>query len=260
MKRLVLAILLFTATLRAEAVDWTDIWYNFAQQGYGYNIVQSGDFLYVTFYVYDQSGKPTWYAAGLNWNGVDSYTGTVYAATGTFFGAPWDPLQFIVSAVGNATFKPSTTNNWQAMFNYNITGVGSVAESIERQPLTAIPTGGDYIGGQTGAYIGCTNPNDDYPYLDTFELTVTHMQNGHATFDFAYEGTLACTLDGNYEQHGQYYTINNASYTCSDGLSTTAQVTEIKATSLGIEGHIQAADVGGGCAEDAFFAGAWIQY
>ncbi len=52
-KRLLLALLLLGAAIRAEAIDWTDIWYNISQQGYGYNLVQSGDhgFIYVTFYL-----------------------------------------------------------------------------------------------------------------------------------------------------------------------------------------------------------------
>ncbi len=258
MKRLLLALLLLGSAIRAEAANWTDIWFNFFQQGYGYNIVQSDGFLYVTFYVYDEFGFPTWYAAGLNWDGVDSYTGTVYEATGTFFGAPWIPGNFVATAVGTATFKPSAVNNWQANFSYAITGVGSVAESIQRQTLTSIATGGYYVGGQNGAYTGCSNPNDSYTYTDTFDLTLTHLAGGNATFEFTYP-SLSCTLAGTYEQHGQYYLISNAAYTCSDGLETTASMSEIKATSLGIEGRFYAADVGGGCAESATFAGVFVE-
>jgi hypothetical protein len=258
MKRLLLALLLLGAAMRAEAVDWTDIWYNFNQQGYGYNMVQSDAFIYVTFYVYDANGAPTWYGAGLNWNNVDSYTGTVYKAKGTFFGAQWNPADWAATPVGNATFTPSAVNNYEGMFSYTITNVGSAAQAIERQTLTTIATGGAYVGGQSGEYTGCTDPASSFSYVDTFNLTLTHLANGSATFEFAYP-SLSCTLAGTYEQHGQYYLISNATYTCSDGLSTTARMSDVKATALGIEGQFFAAAVGGGCAESARFSGVLAQ-
>lgn len=258
MKRLLLAFLLLGAALRAEAIDWTDIWFNSAQQGYGYNLVQSDEFIYVTFYVYDSNGQPIWYGAGLTWNGVDSYTGKVYKANGTFFGAPWNPANFVVAEVGTATFKPSAINNWQATFSYTITNVGAAAQSIERQTLTAIATGGSYVGGQSGEYTGCTAAVDNFSYVDRFDLAVTHLADGNATFAFSYSGGLTCTLAGTYEQHGQYYLIANAAYTCSDGLNTTASMREIKATALGIEGRLFAPSVGSGCSESARFAGVLV--
>jgi len=43
MKRFAIASLLLFAAARAEAADYTDIWYNAAQSGYGFNIVESDD-------------------------------------------------------------------------------------------------------------------------------------------------------------------------------------------------------------------------
>jgi len=255
MKRILLAFLLLGAALRAEAVDWTDIWYNFDQQGYGYNLVQSDSFIYATFYVYDPNGAPTWYGAGLRWDDVDSYSGKVYKANGTFFGAPWNPANFVVTEAGTATFKPSAINNYEGRFSYTITNVGSVTnQPIQRQSLEPIATGGSYVGGQSGEYTGCTDTAGNYSYIDRFDLEVTHLANGSATFAFAYVGNLTCTLAGTYEQHGQYYLIPTATYVCSDGLDTTAKMSEIKATALGIEGRLFAPSVGGGCAEGASFA------
>jgi hypothetical protein len=51
------------------------------------------------------------------------------------------------------------------------------------------------------------------------------------------------------------YTIPGASYACSDGLNTTAGMSEIKATAQGIEGRFAAPSVGDGCREDASFSG-----
>ena len=86
-----------------------------------------------------------------------------------------------------------------------------------------------------------------------------HAANGSATFTITYSGGLTCTFAGTYQQNGQYYRIANASYTCSDGLDTTATMSEIKATSLGIEGRYFAPSVGDGCTENATFSAVLVQ-
>ncbi len=69
---------------------------------------------------------------------------------------------------------------------------------------------------------------------------------------------MTCTLSGALQQFGQLYRIPAASYQCSDGVSTTAAVDEIKATAFGIEGSFAAPDVGGGCREDATFSAVFL--
>jgi hypothetical protein len=269
MKRLLLAFLLLIGiALRAEAEDYTDIWYNAQQPGYGFNFIQSDLFIFATFFVYGFGGQPTWLVAGLNYDGVSAWTGNLYAATGTYYGAPWDPAAYVPTPVGTATFTPNPNNNWQGTLNYIVQSgavAGAAADpnklatavtvSIERQTLTAIRTGGIYQGAQVGGYSGCTNSANDGFYRDYYELAVTHNQNGSVTYQVDYTSGLSCTLSGVYQLHGQYYEVPNATYTCSDGLDTTANMVAIKATRIGLEGEIHAANVGDNCREDAFFGG-----
>ena len=162
MKRVLLALLLLGAAVQAHAVDWTDIWNSPDpnKQGFGYNLVQSDAFIFVTFYVYGSAGTPVWVVAGLTLDAAGNYTGDLYAANGTFFGAPWVPAAYVPRKIGTATFKPSTINNYQGVITITSTdaqvGVGTSTVAIERQTLTAIATGGSYVGGQVGAYTGCT--------------------------------------------------------------------------------------------------------
>jgi len=259
-KQLSLAVLLVGAAMRAAAADFTDIWYNPLQPGYGYNIVQSDDggghpFIFVTFFIFDSNNNPTWYTAELTWNGVDAFTGGVYKSRGTFFGSPWKPAENSIAAVGNATFRPSASNNYQGLFAYTVTGVGSASHSLARQTLTVNATGGSYTGSQAGTYSGCTAAAQNSSYTDFHSLVITHNPSGNVTYAFTYKSGVSCTLAGTYEQHGRYYLIPNAAYTCSDGLATTATVKEIKVTVYGIEGFISAPAVGGGCTENAAFTG-----
>ncbi len=54
----------------AAATDYTDIWWNAAESGWGVNFVQSDQFMFATFFVFGQGGTPTWYTGQLNRDGA----------------------------------------------------------------------------------------------------------------------------------------------------------------------------------------------
>jgi hypothetical protein len=250
LKRLLLALLLFAAAGRAAAIDFTDIWYLAAESGWGVNVVQSDNFMFVTFFIYGADGKPTWYTAQLTLDASGNYNGPLLATTGTYYLMPWIPSNTPPpTQVGTASFQPIDASN--AKLIYIVTGVGTVTKVIQRQTLTTITIGGAYSGAQTGAYSSCTAPS----YRDFFDLQLTQGTDGSATFTFSYTEGLTCTFSGRLMQQGQLYSIPSASYQCSDGNKTTATMTEIKATAQGVEGKFTALAVGGGCREDAQFSG-----
>jgi hypothetical protein len=260
-RRFLLAVLLLATAFRAGASDYTDIWFNPSEQstgggGWGVNIVQSDSFLFVTFFIYGLDNKPTWYAAGLTADGNGNFNGPLFATTGTYFAAPWNPADGAGSAqVGTASFQP--TGPYTGNLAYSITGGPSVVKAIQRQTLTSIPLGGSYDGSQAGAYSnsGCI---DVSAYTDRFRLGVTQVSGSSLTFTFIYESGRTCTLSGSLQQLGQLYSVPNATYACSTGLSTPASMSEIKATNFGIEGSFSAPDVDGGCREDATFSAVFL--
>jgi hypothetical protein len=250
MQRLLLAFLLLGAAVRAQAVDFTDMWYNPAQPGYGFNVVQSDDgsgrpYIFVPFFIYGPNNAPTWYVAGLTWDGVDSFTGNVYAGTGTFFGVPWNTADYHATQVGTATFKPN--NIYQGTFSYTVTNVGSATTPLERQTLTVNALGGNYIGAEIDVYTGCTDPINDGEVSYKYNLAITQLKSGDVTFVFDYGNGFVCTLDGILEQHGQYYVGPNATFVCPDGTNTVAKVADLKATALGIEARYLVKSDAGGC-------------
>jgi hypothetical protein len=253
LKRFFLATLLFVAAGSAAAVDYTDIWWLPAETGWGVNVVQSDTFMFVTFFIYGTDGKPTWYTANLYQDATGNFSGLLYATIGTPFAMPWVPAQVIQAAVGTASFQP--TGPYTAKLVYILTSgpiLATVTKAIQRQNLTAITVGGTYSGAQAGAYTGSGCP---MPYRDYFDLQVSQSTNGAVSFVFSYTEGLTCTLSGTLEQHGQLYSVPNATYQCSTGLKTSASMTEIKATAQGVEGLFSAPSVGGGCREDAQFSG-----
>src|ERR1700676_3460563 len=139
LKRLFLALLLLAAAGRAGAVDFTDIWYNPAENGWGVNVVQSDAFIFLTFFIYGADGKPTWYTGQVTLDASGNYNGGLYATTGTYYISPWAGGSPPV-AVGTVSFQP--TGPYTAKLIYTVTGVGTVTKTIQRQTLTAIGVGG----------------------------------------------------------------------------------------------------------------------
>ena len=259
-----LALALLTLPLQAAAaVDYTDIWYLPSESGWGVNFVQANNVIFATFFVYSEGNVPTWYTAIIYGNSDGSnFTGNLYATTGTWFGATWDPSKVVNTLAGTASFTP--TNAYQGTLAYSFTtGIPpTVTKLIQRQVLTTIALGGDYVGGIEGGY---ANSGGTCPaaggYTDTYNLTLSQPGDGTAsfTFNFASGNPANCTLSGTLVQYGQLYAIPNASYQCSDGLSTTASVDQIKATAQGVEGTYFAPSVGSNCSEAATFSAVFLQ-
>lgn len=252
LKRFLLVLMLFAAAGRAAAVDYTDIWYLPAENGWGVNVVQSDSFIFITFFIYGADGKPTWYTGQITKDASGNFNGTLYSTTGTYYISPWVAGNLTVAAAGTVSFQPS--GPYTAKLVYAVTGAGTVTKAIQRQSLTAITIGGAYSGAQTGSYSGSSCGASSY--RDFHDLQITQLTNGSVTFAFSYTGGLSCTFTGTLVQQGQLYSVPSATYQCSDGLKTSASMDQIKATGQGVEGLFSAPSVNGGnCREDAQFSG-----
>jgi hypothetical protein len=256
LKRFFLAVLLFVAAGRAAAALYTDIWYIPAEAGWGVNVVQSDAFMFITFFIYGADGKPTWFTGQVTQDSSGNFNGTLYSTNGTYYLSPW--AGFSGGPAGTVSFQPLGPYN--AKLIYTVNGVGTVTKFIQRQNLTTIALGGTYSGAQSGTYSNCSTSTSNSSYRDFFDLQVTHLKDptgvtdGSVTFVFSYPN-LSCTFSGTLVLHGQLYSVPVASYQCSNGLMTSAAMTEIKATAQGVEGRFGAPSVGGNCREDAQFSG-----
>jgi len=233
------ALALLLPIRSALAADYTDIWFTPAESGWGVNFVQSDTFIYATFFIYGADGKPTWLTATLSYNGSSAYSGAVYSYMGTYYASAWDPSKFNEQLVGTASFQPSTTNGSQGTLAYTVVGVPPVTKLIQRQTLTTALFTGDYYGAESGAYTGCKK-SADVRFTDSYPLKVTQSATT-LTIVFSYEGLNAtCTLAGPLMQNGLLYSVPTATYICTDGLGTTASISNIKKTAQGIEGQFSA--------------------
>ena len=234
-----------------RAVDYTDIWYASGEDGWGVNLVQSDTFIYGTFFIFGNDKKATWVTANIAWDGSSKYAGKVYSYLGSYFAGAWNQAEHVESEIGTASFQPDPDNSNLGTLTYTITGVGTVTKSLQRLTLTGIPVTGTYVGGQAGAYTGCSSSS---LYQDTFTLQVSQT-SGIASLSFSYQGlNESCSFVGTIAQNGALHFIPNATYTCDKMASTAAVVSDVKITAQGIEGRFAAPDTGGGCREEARFS------
>jgi hypothetical protein len=236
-KRILIALLLCGVTFRAGATDYTDIWWNPAESGWGVNLAQSDKFIFATFFVYGPGNTPTWYTGELVLDASGSFTGSLYATTGTYFGTvPFNPAQRTTTQAGTATFKPTAADT--GVLTYNVDNV-AVAKNIRRTTLTAIPLSGRYTGGLVADTSGCADPADNGPVDFPADVTVTQTPPGQIQVTLrVLFGAFSCTFSsvGAVTQNGPLFSFP-ASYSCRDQTAAMATVYELRATSLGIEGR-----------------------
>jgi hypothetical protein len=247
LKRLLLTLVLLTASLQAVAADYTDIWYNPAESGWGMNLVESDSFMFLTFFIYGSDGKPTWYFGQVSQDASSNYNGTLYAASGTYFILPWAGAT--TSPAGTVSFQP--LDLYTAKLVYTVNGVGTVNKTIQRQPLTPFNIAGDYTGGLVLSQSQCANSGTG---TLTANISISQPLNnvGSVSIGVARADGIICTFTSPVKQWGKRYQMQNATYTCNNGRSTTAKVDDINATSHGVEGTWSAL-VEGGCVETGIF-------
>ena len=63
----ILAALALSLALPAHAVgrmtDASDLWFNSAESGWGVNVIQQNEIVFLTFFAYSASRNPVWYSA-----------------------------------------------------------------------------------------------------------------------------------------------------------------------------------------------------
>ena len=118
------------AATSPPAVDYTDLWWNPQESGWGMAITQQFGNIFLAWYVYDASGKPFWYVAPACTVSGSSCSGALYRTTGPPFGPPLDPTKVQPFAVGSAIVSFVDANN--AVLSFTVDGV-TATKTITRQ-------------------------------------------------------------------------------------------------------------------------------
>ncbi|MGZ5685236.1 MAG: hypothetical protein ACXWG9_14020, partial [Usitatibacter sp.] len=194
----------FPASATTYSTDYTDLWWNSNENGWGVNVIQQYDTLFATLYVYDASNSPRWYvASGLTPSGTGVFTGTLYQTTGPVFSGAWNPAAVSVTSVGTMTFS----------FNSPVTGTltytvnnSSVTKQITRYTFKPNSLTGNYLGGMTGIASNCSNSSFNGLALIWGSLTVT--QTGDVVAMRVDTQNATCIFTGTHQQLGRFGTIS----------------------------------------------------
>jgi len=236
-----LRAVLFAAALAAASAasatvvstNYSDLWWNPVESGWGANITQQNDLLFITFFVYGPSGQAVWYSgtlgfAGAGINGNKSFTGDRYQTTGPWFGGPFDPSQVAYRRVGTATFASNATST--AVLQYSVDGQ-IVTKNVQRQTLTSDRVDGNYVGILSDVTSACSDPAANGVRTDNVG-TVTITQTG-ATVAIA---SPACSFNGTYVQEGQFGRVTGT-FNCTDGTSGPFSLFELRTEQNGLFGR-----------------------
>jgi hypothetical protein len=240
LKRLVLTVFLLFGSMNASALEYTDVYYNPAESGWGIFLVQSDKAQFLALF---------------------NYNGQLYATTGSYFGLPWNPAQLTVAAVGTMSFNP--TDSYRATVTYALAGGPTVTKTVQRQTLTPYQLPGNYSGSASGTQAGCTDPSmNDPKFRARYNLAVTQTADTAAAMTISFvdpqNDGVVCTLQGGLTHFGRIYKMANAQLTCKEpgattGETTTVAVDGLHPTGQGIEFRISG-PTGGGCTSSLRFS------
>ena len=230
---LIAACCLTAARAATPTTDFSDLWFNPAESGWGVNLIQQNEIIFLTIFVYGPSGQPTWYVGpataynGATSDGILSFTGPLYTVTGPYFGGPFDPTRVSNRQVGTVSVAASQIGS--GAISYTVDGV-QVTKSIQRQTWRNENINGNYIGGVAGNYTGCGTARNGY-IENNVTLTVGH--DGNSTVTMRETGSnYSCNYTGSYSQAGRMGTIQGNA-TCTDGTNQSFIATEVQG---GIQG------------------------
>jgi uncharacterized protein (DUF1800 family) len=134
-----LAATLALAGLAAHASNYTDIWWNPEESGWGVTITHHHDKVFAVWYIYDPTGKPLWIVMpdGQFSNGGRTFSGDIYRTQGPPLRSAFRADAVKVGHIGTARidFEPDDVT---ATATYSISNF-TASKRITRQPFGSAP-------------------------------------------------------------------------------------------------------------------------
>lgn len=232
-----LAALLIAVSSSASATsltrDYSDLWFTSAEPGWGANMIQQGEIIFLTMFVYQSNGQPIWFVASdLTFQGTTGttqrFTGPLYQTAGPFYGAPsFNPNLVTVALVGTATFTATAAT--AGTLSYTVNGV-TVNKTITRQTWRNENIAGVYQGATIGTYSNCSAGNGPYDSTASFTFTQAAQSVSISEFGTGYQ----CNYTGILTQSGRMGTITGTGSCTPGGVAQTFTASEVRVDPNGI--------------------------
>jgi len=236
-----------TSALNAGAttfsMDVSDIWYASpaeSEAGWGVNVAQQGNILFVTMFVYGANGQPTWFVgsntAYSGGGGTSmSFSGPLYATGGSAYSAPWNPNALNMRQVGTVTFQ--LTSATTARLTYTVDGA-QVTKNVVRQTWRLNDLSGQYIGALAGTFSQCKNAATNGFTLEYATVAITQQGSSIEMAMENSDGNGRCDYSGTYTQGGRLGSISG-NYTCSGGNVGTFTASNVEGSPIGISMELE---------------------
>ena len=237
------AALAAAAMPAAHAGQYSDLWWNPQESGWGVNVVQQLETAFVTLFVYGPDGKPMWYVAPdarVTHYGTPGpiFNGTLYRTEGPFHAGPFDPAKVKAIVAGQLTLEVLARDRMRVY--YTAEGSPQVVKEVVRQtwdqPYVAATFLGQFVLRQSAT------PHS-VPYG-------SRVYNGEVTF-YAVDPEAAfmrvddhlgrrCEYRGTYRQAGKLGSFAGT-FSCSSGEAGpgTFEFTDLEVSAHGIMGYLR---------------------
>jgi hypothetical protein len=263
MKRLLLAVLMMLsgaalAQTPSASRDYTNLWFNANESGWGMNVIHQERILFVTIFAYGTDRKPTWFVgpattyASTDANGAEIYTGDLYVTTGPAFNAAtFDATSVTVTRVGSITFTGRADGTASVTYNVDsgTVGTGAVTKSVTRQTWAGhtVPNR-SYVGGWEGSQTSCRNAGDNGAVHERLNIALniagTALTMDVTIFNNAGAVDGSCHFQGNYTQTGRLGTSTGTAQ-CPAGTNTgTYTLTDIAPSATGFNARLNVVATG----------------
>ena len=238
----------FSAAASTFSIDYSDLWGGGqpapTEAGWGLNLIQQGDIIFGTMFVYGADNTARWFSVTLSpTGGTTTWSGPLDQTTGSYYGTTWNNGSVTHNVVGNMTVTFANAN--AGTLTYSVNGV-NVTKSISRFNLRGPNLAGKYVGGGfgTGPQSGCGSQG--ISIFDTLNIS----QNGNSVIlrvDFVNGNNqqATCTYTGTLAVTGRTGSISG-NFSCQVGSSVTNSgtfsITNLETSVNGFNGNFNSSD------------------
>jgi len=209
------ALGLLVWSMSSSAAIYSDLWYNPSESGWGINMIQQQNTLFMTLFVYGSDGRSRFYVASGATRTATGFSGPLYETNGPHFGGAFNSGLVNIRQVGTITFTPAVW--YRGELTYSIDGV-SVTKTIERQTWTHITLSGRFRGSMVvvNSSAGCAVTAANTPgNVTNIGMTVTASGTTSAiTLAMTENDNPMCTFNGAYRQYGSTYRLTTTNTGC----------------------------------------------
>ncbi len=222
------------ASLRAEprmdGTGWrNDIWFPPNESGWGLNVVEQGDTIFATIFIYDAQGRSHWFVASQLTQSGSAYSGPLFEETGPPFSGPFDPSKVRSRQVGTMTFDVRDAGT--ATLAYTVDGV-TVNKTVRRFAFRKNDASGRYVG-----HLQATPADPGGTSDDPVDITINDSDTG---FSMQTVGLAApsCSYSAPPAQQLGEQRFVSGTFSCNSGRTGTFDMQDIFVTAEGFTSRI----------------------